>query len=117
MATEGGGQFEHGTGISMEELSATPAWKSLRPSIKRILSDALQSRDLKSAVRNSTVGVSSEVQQMIVQNLAVDRQVQSVAMLWVLGVAPEADTTAKEPVTVEIEDRASPETVKTASVN
>jgi len=100
--------IEGGTGISIEELSATPAWESLRPSIKRILADALQSRDLRSAVANSTVGISPDVQELIIKNLAKDPAVIAVVMLYALGVAPESEAKPAEPAPIATGGSAAP---------
>jgi len=89
------------TGISLEELSATPEWKSLGPNLKRLLALALQTRNLPAVIDQMHPTLDAELQHKIAEDLLRMPAVRHVVDMYALGVAeplPVA-TPDKDPVT------------------
>jgi hypothetical protein len=83
------------TNISMEELSTTEAWRSLGPNLKRLLTLALESRNLPVVIREFYPALDSETQRLLSENLQLTPAVRRVIDLYALGVAAKtpSDTT------------------------
>jgi hypothetical protein len=73
--------------ISLEELSATPEWKSLGGHLKRLLLQALQSRNLVAAIHEFNPRLDTEIQQQLAENLLREPAVRRVIDLYALGIA------------------------------
>ena len=82
------------SGISMEELSRTDAWKSLDGYLKRLLVQALESRNLPAAVAARYPNLDKTLQRKIADELLSKPAVRQVIDLYALGVTaaplPEA---------------------------
>lgn len=91
------------SGIAMEELSATEAWRSLGPNIRRLLTLALESRNLRAALHETHPTLDDEMQQLVMGKLLLDPAIQSVVNLYALGIPASktplnAITTSTPPV-------------------
>ncbi len=87
-------------GVSLEELSATDAWKSLSGRVKQIIADALLQRSLLAALHRADPGLSFDMQQKVATKLVLNPAVQAVVNFYALGIEPApvqpAETTVHE---------------------
>jgi hypothetical protein len=90
------------TGVSLEELSATAEWRSLGPSLKRLLVLALQTRNLPAVIHETYPTLDAELQRKIAADIVTMPAVKQLIDLYAVGVAvplPVA-TPDKDPVTL-----------------
>src|ERR1017187_2469803 len=75
------------TPLSMESISSTDEWRSLTSSRKRILTRALESRNLLAAINLTYSSLDAAAINRVVGGLLADRAVQTVVILHALGVS------------------------------
>lgn len=107
MTTEGGSALPKAT---LEELSATDAWRALGPKLRRLLTIALPQRNLPAAIQAMYGVVPSLATEMAERLLGEDSNVRHVVELYGTGVTAKPATSPASPVEV------SAETVIPASV-
>ena len=86
------------TGMSIEELSATNEWQALRPNLKRLLTLALQSRNLTAAISELHRSADAETPRQLAEKLLQDSTVQAVVNLYSVGVAAAPQLAPVQPV-------------------
>jgi len=88
------------TGITLEELSATAEWRSLGAHLKRLLTVALQTRNLPAVIHETYPTLDAELQRKIAADIVTMPAVKQLIDLYAVGVAvplPVA-TPDKDPV-------------------
>jgi len=102
MKTEGGSTLPKATGTSLEEISATDAWRALGPNLRRLLTIALPQRNLPVAIRMMAGVAPSMATEMAERLLAEDSNVRCVIDLYATGVIakPAAKVEPARPATV-----------------
>lgn len=77
----------HGCGMSLEQISATPEWKSLGPAVRQILTLGLPARNLVYAVAAVHPGIDPSTQKLIAERLLQEETVvRQVCQLYAFGV-------------------------------
>ena len=77
------------TGITLEELSATAEWKSLGPNLKRLLTYALQTRNLLAAIHEVQPNLDAGLQRKIAEDILTMPAVRQVIDLYAVGISAQ----------------------------
>ncbi len=86
--------------ISMESLTSTEAWRSLGSNVKRLLTMALQSRNLLAAIRETHPTLGEDMVHQVAANLLVEPNVRRVIDLYAVGITAAKPTAVVESVAV-----------------